>query len=1605
MVRQLAARSTLWLLPIVVVVCALMILPAGAVLGGANASALTPSGGPQGAAAASAIGSPLTPFAPPGHASSASSSPWSSQSSKASASSLTLSSAKNPTQYAQALDKVASGPANAMGGPLSSLAAAIAAGRVSPSSVYLPNLALLHGGAHVPGQQVGVGYTANPAPMGIGDFGLGATPYTYNTSHFEGSLTLNAANGTYPGAYYFITPPAATGGSYNSPYYFGIQLNTVTNNVSIPGNDAAAFWTQNVVTLNGNWITFEDNIWNFSSPSGSLLPGSLYSYGGNAVYPTFYYDYGPSVPLTFPVTLNLYNNVSVVGNRDQVTFGYRVVDSAGAFTGVYDTVVFNSPAAPAQAPPFSPAFQVSGQYTTPLGLDYDSELIFGGPGGGSNAVFNNISGTETLLYSNLTSGGWKSVPSAYDFGADTGETAIGVAETWSPGGVVGLSAGPSLLYGLWNSQPSTAVPSGAIEYQGSLSPSYGFTFVGRAPVPYYYNTSYLPTNANGGFLTYLPPGSYNTFTMADGYASATGAFSATSTGNLVTLSLSPGTLGSPLYLNGNVQAEAAAANLVKWTSGKLNFTGLTLLSGANALFFDRLNDWGFVSFNLFQATGVTDVINVTGMSQGVSFPGANTYYMDGPAIGSPPTLLGIVPAQTNGLPQYGELIAFYSDPHVQVYDQVVLGTFAGSSLDPSGYFALNPAGGAIVMWNTPGAASNITEAVYGSYGVFIAGSPGVSVSNALAAYGANAVTLAGSNGAKVTDVQAFFSVNWTNHEGTVAQTAIGIYDEGSSGGSYSNILAAYGAYGYYGARSSSSTITNVQIEYGSTNITQAFPPTLSTTGFAVGAFLYGTSQMTVVDTIVDPGNTIGVLAVFATGTTISNTVANGAFTQATTVYLYGDDYTNITNLNATDTYLGLVIEGSGNTTLDQVGIFDPYILGFGVSNYDTTFSGFTASETFADGLEWEASTNSVFTNVLANVLATDAINGVDLTTTTITGLTVNDGSAGAYLAASTGTTISSVSVDGSSIGVYLDAMNGVTISGLSATNSSLGVEDRSGSTAVSASHLAADIASAAAEFFGTSQLSVSGVTANDGSLGVEAQSATTVTVSGVAATLTSIGVEIYASTQGSVSGASGSGSSLAVYLETSTRFSITNVTASDTTIGVWLFQDQLVTVSQVTGSGTAAVSPGSLYSLWSVPLALVVTEGTSAVTISFVNATMYPAAIYDDGSNGLTIGSSNATGGYYGIEFNSTYSSVVTGFGAYQDFQGIVMDHSAEVNSVTGSSFVDDSSYGAFLITAYDNTLWNNNFIGDNGATNVYNPLHVQAWSGEYNYFSTCTDYTCSTGVGNYWADWHTYGANGLLAPYLITGNTVDLFPIGPAETFAVTFTESGLTAGSTWSVTMNGVTQSATTSTITFAISMGTYAYTVGNMAGYSPSPASGSVTVSAAAYSVAVTFAPLTYAVTLSEGGLASGTVWSATVNGQTQSTSGATLVFYLPDGTYSYAFGSVSGYNLGTNSSGALTVSGAPMALAASYSATNTPSLATTGDLNNYFAVAIALAVIALIVALLALLLFRRKKPEPVAPPAAWSPPPAAAAGAGESAGGSSGGAASWSEGAGPGSPPSS
>jgi hypothetical protein len=166
--------------------------------------------------------------------------------------------------------------------------------------------------------------------------------------------------------------------------------------------------------------------------------------------------------------------------------------------------------------------------------------------------------------------------------------------------------------------------------------------------------------------------------------------------------------------------------------------------------------------------------------------------------------------------------------------------------------------------------------------------------------------------------------------------------------------------------------------------------------------------------------------------------------------------------------------------------------------------------------------------------------------------------------------------------------------------------------------------------------------------------------------------------------------------------------------------------------------------------------------------------------------------------------------------------------------------------------------------------------------------------------------------PYRIIGNPIHLpsptpspININSGSTYDVSFVESGLPSGTPWYVSMGGSTLTSATNTITFSKKVGTYSYSIGSPSGYPSNPSSGNVIVFDSSRSIGIAFSAYPYNVTFDESGLTSGTSWSATLNGNTQSSTTSTIIFSEYYGYYSYNIGSVSGYSNSPSGTGHIMV----------------------------------------------------------------------------------------------------
>jgi YVTN family beta-propeller protein len=197
---------------------------------------------------------------------------------------------------------------------------------------------------------------------------------------------------------------------------------------------------------------------------------------------------------------------------------------------------------------------------------------------------------------------------------------------------------------------------------------------------------------------------------------------------------------------------------------------------------------------------------------------------------------------------------------------------------------------------------------------------------------------------------------------------------------------------------------------------------------------------------------------------------------------------------------------------------------------------------------------------------------------------------------------------------------------------------------------------------------------------------------------------------------------------------------------------------------------------------------------------------------------------------------------------------------------------------------------------------------------------------------------------------SISIISTSNVTNYSVSFIENGLVAGTTWSVTLGGVANQSATPDVDFVELNGTYAFSVGTVAGYSVNVSSGHVTVNGSSVAVDLGFTAIStsddFPVTFNETGLPSGTQWGVsltpTVPGGTSSGAAPTPnVMQVPNGTYTFSITPVSGYSAAP-STGSLTVAGLPVYQTVVFTAGSTslsaalaisPATITVGDETNF------------------------------------------------------------------------
>lgn len=175
-------------------------------------------------------------------------------------------------------------------------------------------------------------------------------------------------------------------------------------------------------------------------------------------------------------------------------------------------------------------------------------------------------------------------------------------------------------------------------------------------------------------------------------------------------------------------------------------------------------------------------------------------------------------------------------------------------------------------------------------------------------------------------------------------------------------------------------------------------------------------------------------------------------------------------------------------------------------------------------------------------------------------------------------------------------------------------------------------------------------------------------------------------------------------------------------------------------------------------------------------------------------------------------------------------------------------------------------------------------------------------------AGYHAQSYSGSLD---ITGAPVTVLVKWTREVYSLVFSESGLPAGATWSLTLSGGTNSTNQTTILKWLTNGTYSFLVGGPAGYHGTPSSGTIALSGQPRTLSIQFVKENYSLTISETGLAPGELWGVTVNGTTWLSRQSQVNLSLANGTWSWALQTVPGFQ-GQPSSGSVLLQGAPQTL---------------------------------------------------------------------------------------------
>jgi thermopsin len=160
---------------------------------------------------------------------------------------------------------------------------------------------------------------------------------------------------------------------------------------------------------------------------------------------------------------------------------------------------------------------------------------------------------------------------------------------------------------------------------------------------------------------------------------------------------------------------------------------------------------------------------------------------------------------------------------------------------------------------------------------------------------------------------------------------------------------------------------------------------------------------------------------------------------------------------------------------------------------------------------------------------------------------------------------------------------------------------------------------------------------------------------------------------------------------------------------------------------------------------------------------------------------------------------------------------------------------------------------------------------------------------GNYWWNYGLPTSPYGTLPYNDSGAIVQGGDYDPltAPLFSVTFSETGLPAGASWTVVLNGTAGHSVEGTIGFYVPSGSYGYVITSDGGYSVTPGSGQVTVGVEPMTIPVEFVTtFEYPLTFELQGVPSDTSWALSVAGAVYGSNLPVQTVQLVNGSYPYA-----------------------------------------------------------------------------------------------------------------------